>query len=115
VDKVYRLRKNKEFRRVYNRGRSTATSLMVLVYLHTPWTGLKVGFSVTKKVGNAVVRNRVRRRIKEAVRVRMDMIKDHVSIVFVARPAIVNAEFSAIEKSVETLLRRAELLKKGNQ
>jgi len=74
--------------------------------------GLQVGFSVSKKVGNAVVRNRVKRRLKEAFRCYLEQLKPNVLIIIVARPGIAEKEFVAVKANVEKLLARAGLFNK---
>ena len=73
-NKLVTLKKNKEFTFVYHRGKSCATRRMVLVYFKNKYGGLRSGFSVSKKVGGAVVRNKVRRRMKECMR---EILKTH--------------------------------------
>ena len=111
VNQTYRLRKNRDFQRVYRRGKSAGTHLAALVFLRMPSGGLKIGFSVSKKIGNAVTRNRARRRLREAVRVRIPEIREGYYLIFIARRSIVNSSFSGIEKCVDKLLSQANLLK----
>lgn len=84
---------------------------MVLIYIPRRFGGLRVGFTVSKKVGGSVVRNKIRRRLKESLRTRIEgSIKD-AHIVFVARNAIVNASFSDIARDMAYLLKKCGLLK----
>lgn len=69
------------------------------------------GFVVGRRVGNAVVRNRVKRRLREAVRARSPALVPGVDLVWSARPPIAVADFAAIAAAVEELLRRARLLR----
>ena len=62
MERRYRLQKNRQFQYVYRRGKSAACKDLVMLY--AKGRGLQVGFSVSKKVGNAVVRNRTRRRLR---------------------------------------------------
>jgi ribonuclease P protein component len=74
--------------------------------------GLEVtrcGFVVSRKVGKAVERNRIRRRIREAVRLRYCCIRPGWDFVFIARPPIGRATFAEIGRAVEALLRQAGL------
>ena len=66
MERQYRLQKNKAFQYVYHRGKSVACRDLVM--LVAKGKGMKVGFSVSKKVGNAVTRNKVKRRLRECFR-----------------------------------------------
>ena len=68
----------------------------------------RYGFSIAKGIGKAVVRNRVRRLLKEIVRV--EPMKSGWDIVFVARPSVAVADYDQLKKSVDKLLSRARLL-----
>jgi ribonuclease P protein component len=104
------LKKNKEFSFVYHRGNSYATKLIVLVYFYSKYGGIRSGFSVSKKIGGAVVRNKVRRRLKAALSSFLPKTKGHASIIFVARKGIELASYQEIEKQMKYLLKKAKLL-----
>lgn len=70
---------------------------------------LLVGFTAGKKVGGAVERNRAKRRLREAVRARLPELARGYQLVLVARAAIRDAEFSAVQAAVDSLLARAGL------
>ena len=104
----YRLGGNKHYRFVYRRGKSVPSRNIVLV--HLKGRELKIGFSVSGKVGNAVTRNRIRRWLREDVRkLRTDMKCG--KYIFVARPAIRDVAHEALTRELRNLLRRAKLLK----
>lgn len=111
MQRTYRLRKNKHFQYVYRRGKSAACKELVL--LHARGAGLKVGFSISKKIGNAVVRNRVKRRLRECFRSCLPTIKPGWYVV-VARPGAEQAAFSDLAKGMATLIRKQNLLREGN-
>ncbi len=108
MERCYRLQKNRAFQYVYRKGHSAACRNLVL--LAAPGRELKVGFSVSKKVGNAVVRNKVRRRLRECFRPLMGDVKTGLYVV-VARPAAAEAAFDALEKDVRYLLKKQSALR----
>nr|WP_162990772.1 ribonuclease P protein component [Maliibacterium massiliense] len=109
MNKAYRLRKNCDYQRVYRRGKSAATPLLALVWMPRGGRELKCGFSVSKKIGNAVVRNRTRRRIREAVRLQIPAMRTGVHMIFIARKPAADAPYHKIDKAVRYLLRRCKL------
>ena len=108
MERCYRLQKNRAFQYVYRKGRSVACRNLVM--LAAPGRGLKVGFSVSRKVGKAVVRDKVRRRLRECFRPLMGDVKNGLYVV-VARPAAAEAAFDALEKDVRYLLKKHGALK----
>jgi ribonuclease P protein component len=110
MKRAYRLRKPDQFQRVRRDGRSWSSSLLTLNAAKSRRHQSRCGFVVGKRVGGAVERNRARRRVREAVRLVYDHIAPGWDLVFVVRsPALVTAEFSQIQATVEQLLRRASL------
>ena len=112
MQQSYRLRKNKQYQYVYHRGRSCACREIVLLYARS--SKLQVGFSVSRKIGNSVTRNRVKRRMREAVTPLIPEIRGNVNVIFIARSAIVEAPFAEIRAAMRALLSRADLLR-GNE
>lgn len=106
----YSLRRNKEFRYVYKRGKSVSDRNLVLIYVKTKTPHLKVGFSVSKKLGNAVVRNKVKRRMKEAFFSFLECIDHKCLIVFVPRDHLSEIDFPGIHLSMCKLLKKAGLM-----
>lgn len=80
---------------------------MTLVCAKSRYGGVRVGFSVSKKVGNSVIRNRARRRMKEAYRTILPELSGNYSLVFVARESIARAEFKEICAQMRKLMQRA--------
>ena len=109
MERKYRLRLNADFQRVRQKGKSWANHLIVLCALPNDLEHSRFGFAVSKRIGKAVVRNRVRRRMREAVRLRRPLIADGWDLVFIARSAVRRASYAEIAHGVEGLLLRADL------
>lgn len=108
-----RLAKREDFNKVYRYGKSTANMQFVLYYLPKHQDGsFRLGVSVSKKLGNAVVRNRLRRMMKEIVRHHTESIKGDVDFILIARKPIVDMPYDTMEKSLLHVLHRASLLTK---
>lgn len=106
-----RIRKNRIFRKVYGKGRYFAEEYLVLYILRNDEPYNKIGYSVSKKVGNSVVRNRVKRLMKENFRKVCSELKKGYYIIFTARVKSKNANYYDIEKSMKSALKRARLIK----
>lgn len=109
--KVQTLKENHLFSRLYSRGRSVS-SRTVAVYSMKNYAadGTRVGITVSKARGNAVLRNRTKRKIREAYRALHPMVKDDFLIVIVARQACVTASVADITEELYMLLNKAALL-----
>ena len=91
------LKKNSDFRRLYARGKSAANAYVVL-YCRRNRTGEnRMGYTVSTKLGHAVVRNRVRRRLREIYRLNSPRLKSGWDIVVVARTRCVGADYHKME------------------
>jgi len=105
------IKKNHEFRRLYARGTSRISPLLA-VYVRRKKNGpLRLGITVSTKVGKAVIRNRVRRRIREAFRLNELSFTDSADIIIVARVRAADASFAQIEKSLLNLADELGILK----
>ena len=93
------LKKNSDFRRLYAKGKSAVNPWLV-VYCRRNRGGVnRLGYTVSVKLGHAVVRNRVRRRLREIVRLNSPKLKSGWDIVVVARSRCVDAEYRRLEKA----------------
>lgn len=110
LSRSQRLRLPREFKQVYTHGRSYVHPLVVLYVCRTCRPDVRVGFSVGKKLGRAVVRNRIKRRLREACRLRLPRIQKGFDLVFVGRSALRTAGWKEIGQAVDELLERARLL-----
>ena len=109
MERRYRLKKNRAFQYVYHKGHSAACRNLVM--LLAPGRELKVGFSVSKKTGNAVVRNRIKRRLRECFRPWLGDVKTGLYVI-VARPSAAEAAFEDLRRDVRYLLKKQDALLK---
>ena len=109
MDRSYSLKRHKEFRYTYARGKAQSTPLLTLVYAKSRNETIRVGFSVSKRVGNAVQRNRAKRRMRAALTPILPHISGSCNVIFIAKPEVLNAPFAELGKQMETLIRRAGL------
>jgi len=103
VERRYRLSRSKDFDAVYRQGRSVSTRYLTLHWFprdDDPLGEPRLGLSVPKAVGNAVVRNRIKRRIREAFRLHRAEIGSQWAIVVTPRRAALNASFPEIQRAL---------------
>lgn len=103
VNKTVTLKRNFEFRRVYNKGNYSAGKYMVLYSLPNNSEKNRLGITASKKIGKSVSRNRIRRLIKESYRLQGDTYKKGHDVVFVARSADKNTGLAEIRREMEIL------------
>jgi ribonuclease P protein component len=102
-----RLRRSADFRRVRElASRGIAHPLLVMYIAPNDLDLTRVGITVSRRVGNAVVRNRVRRRLREALRARYERLPAPRDIVVVARPASAAASWTELNAALDAVLSR---------
>lgn len=106
------IKKNKEFRVVYQRGKSVANRNLVLYYRKNQLTYSRIGITVSKKVGKSVVRNKVKRRLKEILREKGDQLPMGYDLVWIARISCSEADYHTLQKAVTHLVNRTFFSKK---
>lgn len=106
------LKKNWEFKRVYEHGKSFGNRLLVLYLRKNGQDENKLGISVSKKVGNSVVRSRVTRLIREAYRLNEDQVEIGYDYVFVAKAACSDKSYFDIESAMKHVCKKQGIWKK---
>lgn len=115
MERRYRLAQKGLFQRVRSQGRSWSHPLLVLLAAENDLPYSRFGFLVSKRIGKAVVRNRVKRLMREAMRLRLHEVVSGWDIVLIARMPIVQADFWRIGEALDSLLQRAGLRAKPEQ
>jgi ribonuclease P protein component len=110
MKRKYRLRRNSDFQHVRQIGKSYASPLMVLAFLRNQLDHSRFGFVVNKHLGKAVQRNKIKRRMREAMRLRRQEIKPGFDLVFIARKPAGQATYQELSQALDQLLRSANLL-----
>jgi len=106
---VETLKKNNQFQRVYSQGATKVNSYLVIYWLENNRQINRYGFSVSKKVGKAVVRNKIKRQLKEIIRRWLDpCLKQGFDIVIIARPYLRDLDFARMKKKLTELFREAD-------
>lgn len=101
----HRLRKNKQFGYVYKKGVRFSTHFLTLFAVPSRYRCYRIGFSVSKKIGKATVRNKLKRRMKEIVRVNQ-FPKNYYNYVLMAREGVDKLSFSELESEIKGLFAR---------
>ena len=111
LSRVNRLRKRYQFNYIYKNGTHFSSSALVLYVTPSKTKSIKVGFAVTKKIGKAVQRNAVRRRLREIVQKQLPNLKQNYNIIVVAKEGITDFDFAYLESEFVGLVKKAELIK----
>ena len=94
------LKKNMDFQNVYKNGKSYANKYLVMYVLENQMNKNRIGISVSKKVGNSVIRHRITRLIRESYRLQEEMFNSSLDIVVIARGAAREAKYKEIESAL---------------
>lgn len=109
LQRKYRLRKKSGFQTIFREGKNRSAKYVAIYVLK----GTKrFGFIASKKVGNSVQRNRARRLMREVIRLHLSEIRDDLQIIFIARASIKGVSYIEVEKSIMTMLKKANVFKK---
>ena len=111
MEKLVPICRNNDFRRIYARGKSYVSPLVVVYALKNRTKNVRVGITTSKKVGNAVQRNRSRRVIREAFRALAPRVRPGFDLVLVARGKTPYVKSTDVRRQLERQLQAAGLLR----
>lgn len=111
MKKKFRIKKNKDFQIVFKQGKSFANRQFIIYVLKkNEQSAFRIGLSVSKKIGNSVMRNRIKRRIRQSFFELKDFIKEENDYVIIARKPAAEMEFHEIKSSLIHLLKLSKVL-----
>lgn len=110
-----RLKKNKHFNYIYKKGQGVSLGCMSVVYIKAKVKPFKVGFSVSNKVGKAVVRNKAKRRMREAFAQILPQVDRRYNYIFVAKTSIAEKDFLEIKNNMLALLKKTGLINENSE
>jgi ribonuclease P protein component len=113
MKKTYRIKKNAEFQEIFKKGKSVANrQFVVYSFKRTDNENFKFGLSVSKKVGNSVTRNQIKRYLRQTLLELSDHIHKNVEFIIIARKPAATMDFTEIKSSMIHVLRLARILEK---
>ena len=107
MKKVYRVRKNEEFTRIIGEKHSFASANFVLYYSRAVESHCRVGISVSKKLGDAVDRNRIKRQVREMIGSLVDFDNTNKDLIVIIRPAYLKNDYQNNLLDLEKLIKKA--------
>ena len=113
--KSFRVKKEKDFDAIFKKGASVANRKFVIYRLENNEKHFRVGLSVSKKLGNAVTRNQIKRRIRHVLIQNSHQIVENVDFVVIARKGVEVLEYAEIEKNLLHVLKLAKIYQEGNK
>jgi len=99
------LKNNEDFRKIYSTGKSYANKYLIMYMKRNEFSYNRIGISVSKKVGNSVVRHRITRLIRESYRLSEDSISSGLDIIVVARVGAKGKDYREIESALLHLIK----------
>jgi ribonuclease P protein component len=110
VNRKYRLRGSTNFKRVRLQGTAIAHPLFVLIYTPNSTGRVRVGVAAGRSIGNAVQRNRAKRRLRASIQPFLEQIQNGIDLVILARKPLLQASFSQINKAMAKILADQHLI-----
>lgn len=111
MNKVYSLRKNEDFKKIYKSGKNYWNRNLILYVRKNDLDYNRVGYSITKKVGNSVVRNKIRRRMKEIYRLNLLNIKEGYDFIFIPKKNVTDISYQELESAMLHIIKLTNIKK----
>ena len=114
MKKRFRVKKEKDFNAIFKEGKSFANRKFVIYRLENNEQHFRVGLSVSKKLGNAVTRNLIKRRIRHILIEHKDQLVENVDFVVIARKGVETLGYAEMEKNLLHVLKLSKIYQEGN-
>ena len=114
MKKSFRVKREKDFSAIFRDGTSFANRKFVVYQLENQKSHFRVGLSVSKKLGNAVTRNQIKRRIRHILQSVKGSLVEHVDFVVIARKGVETLEYAEMEKNLLHVLKLSKIYQEGN-
>lgn len=114
MKKSFRVKREKDFKAIFKDGTSFANRKFVIYQLENQQNHFRVGLSVSKKLGNAVTRNQIKRRIRHILQSVKGSLVEHVDFVVIARKGVETLEYAEMEKNLLHVLKLSKIYQEGN-
>ena len=114
MKKNFRVKREKDFKAIFKEGTSFANRKFVVYQLENQKNHFRVGLSVSKKLGNAVARNQIKRRIRHIIQNAKGSLVEDVDFVVIARKGVENLEYAEMERNLLHVLKLSKIYREGN-
>ena len=114
MKKSFRVKREKDFKAIFKDGTSFANRKFFVYQLENQQNHFRVGLSVSKKLGNAVTRNQIKRRIRHILQSVKGSLVEHVDFVVIARKGVETLEYAEMEKNLLHVLKLSKIYQEGN-
>ena len=113
MKKSFRVKREKDFKAIFKDGTSFANRKFVVYQLENQKSHFRVGLSVSKKLGNAVTRNQIKRRIRHILLSVREHLADNVDFVVIARKGVESLDYAEMEKNLLHVLKLSKIYREG--